>query len=63
MNFNNEKREMQVESVHPGITKEQVIENTGFDIKFAEDLKETDLPHENEIYLLRNVIDPNKLYI
>lgn len=63
MNFNNEDREMQIESIHPGVTKEQIIENTGFKVKFAEDLKETDLPNENEIYLLRNVIDPKKLYI
>ncbi|NYB74818.1 hypothetical protein HZF24_11785 [Sedimentibacter hydroxybenzoicus DSM 7310] len=63
MNFNNQLREMQIESVHPGVTKDQIIENTGFDIKFAGDLKETDLPDDNEIYLLRNVIDPKKLYI
>ncbi|WP_313164793.1 CoA-transferase [Sedimentibacter sp.] len=63
MNFNNELREMQIESIHPGVTKDQIIENTGFDIKFAGDLKETDLPDDNEIYLLRNVIDPRKLYI
>ncbi|HCX62921.1 MAG TPA: hypothetical protein DHU59_10850, partial [Clostridiales bacterium] len=61
MNFNNELREMQIESVHPGVIKDQIIENTGFDIKFAGDLKETDLPDDNEIYLLRNVIDPKKL--
>lgn len=63
MNFNNENREMQIESMHPGVTKEQVIENTGFEVKFAEDLKVTDLPNDKEIYLLRNVIDPKKLYI
>jgi glutaconate CoA-transferase subunit B len=63
MNFNNEQRIMQIESIHPGVTKDQIIENTGFGIKFADNLKQTDLPNENEIYLLRNVIDPNKLYI
>jgi len=63
MNFNNEQREMQIESIHPGVTKEQITENTGFGIKFSESLRETDLPNDNEIYLLRNVIDPKKLYI
>ncbi len=63
MNFNNENKEVQIESIHPGVTKEQVIENTGFDIRSSQDLKETELPNDNEIYLLRNVIDPKKLYI
>lgn len=63
MNFNNENREMQIESIHPGVTKEQIIENTGFDIRFADNLKETDLPNDNEIKLLREAIDPKKLYI
>jgi len=63
MNFNNELREMQVESMHPGVTRKQITENTGFDIKFTKDLKVTDLPNDNEIYLLRNVIDPKKIYI
>lgn len=63
MNFNNEKREMQIESIHPGVTKEQIVENTGFEVKFADNVKETDLPNENEIQILRNVIDPKKLYI
>lgn len=63
MNFENDLKEMQVESIHPGVTREQVIENTGFPIKFSDNLRETDLPDEKEIYLLRNVIDPKKLYI
>ncbi len=63
MNFNNEQREMQIESIHPGVRKEQVTENTGFEIKFSNSLRETDLPNDSEIYLLRNVIDPQKLYI
>lgn len=63
MNFNNEEKEMQVESIHPGVTKEQISENTGFAIRFAGDVKETDLPGEEEIYLLRNKIDPQKIYI
>jgi glutaconate CoA-transferase subunit B len=63
MNFSNEAREMQVESIHPGVTREQIKENTGFDIKFDMNVKITDLPDEKEIYLLRNVIDPKKIYI
>ncbi len=61
--FDDELKEMLVLSIHPGVTREQVTENTGFDIRFSDNLKETDVPSDEEIYLLRNVIDPKKLYI
>lgn len=63
MNFDNELKEMQIESIHLGVTKEQIKNNTDFSIKFSDNLRETDLPNNEEIYLLRNVIDPKKLYI
>ena len=63
INFDNKDRTMQVESIHPGVTKEEILENTGYPIRFSENIYETDLPSEKEIYLLRNVIDPGKIYI
>jgi len=63
LSFNNATREMQVESLHPGITSLQVKENSGFDIFIDENVKQTDLPTIEELQLLRNKIDPNKLYI
>jgi hypothetical protein len=37
MGFDPRTMRMQVESLHPGVTKEQVIENTGFELLFAEE--------------------------
>lgn len=63
LNFENAARELQVQSIHPGITREQIIENTGFPIMFADNVGETDIPSDEEIYLLRNHIDPKRQYI
>jgi glutaconate CoA-transferase subunit B len=63
LGFDNVSREMQVESLHPGITPLQVKENSGFDISINENVKQTDLPTMEELQLLRNNIDPNRLYI
>jgi glutaconate CoA-transferase subunit B len=54
---------MQVESLHPGITPLQVKENSGFDISINKNVKQTDLPTLEELQLLRNKIDPKRLYI
>jgi glutaconate CoA-transferase subunit B len=52
-----------VESIHPGVTKEQVIENTGFDVGDLESVPFTTEPTDEELYLLRNVVDPNRLLL
>jgi glutaconate CoA-transferase subunit B len=44
-----------VVSLHPGVTKDQVIEATGWDIRFADILATTDLPTQNEIDVLREL--------
>lgn len=45
--------EFVVTSLHPGVTREQVIENTGWAIRFAEDLGETEPPTAAELEALR----------
>ncbi|MNW14525.1 3-oxoadipate CoA-transferase subunit B [compost metagenome] len=42
-----------VTSLHPGVTREQVIENTGWAIRFAESVAETVAPTEVELSALR----------
>ncbi|HHY12261.1 MAG TPA: 3-oxoacid CoA-transferase, partial [Firmicutes bacterium] len=39
MGFDRETKHMKVESIHPGITKEDIIKNTGFEVMWDEDLK------------------------
>ncbi|MNF79443.1 3-oxoadipate CoA-transferase subunit B [compost metagenome] len=45
--------EFVVTSLHPGVTREQVVAATGWPIRFAADLKETVAPNEEELTALR----------
>ncbi|MCL2121418.1 MAG: hypothetical protein FWH28_04130 [Clostridiales bacterium] len=58
-----ESGELEVRSIHPGVTAETVRENTGFDIFIPKDCPVTDEPTEEELLLLREKIDPEKMYI
>jgi acyl CoA:acetate/3-ketoacid CoA transferase beta subunit len=49
---------MRITTLHPGVAVESVQAHTGFDLDISPDLKETDLPTEKELSLLRNEIDP-----
>jgi glutaconate CoA-transferase subunit B len=49
---------MRLTSLHPGVTLEKVQARTGFPLQVAPDLRETVPPTEEEIRLLREVIDP-----
>ena len=42
-----------VTSLHPGVTREQVIENTGWAIRFADNLAVTEAPNDTELEALR----------
>jgi glutaconate CoA-transferase subunit B len=55
--------EMYVDQLHPGITREEVQEATGWEIPFADDVEETPEPTDEEIDLMRNVLDPDRTYI
>ena len=63
MGFDSETKRMQVESIHPGTTLEEVQDNTGFDLLIPEVVAETAVPSAAELALLRDVIDPDGVYI
>lgn len=48
-------REMTVVSIHPGIKREQIQENTGWPVRYAADLKETLSPTDDELSVLRDL--------
>jgi len=56
MDFEPESKRMRVISLHPGVTREQVQEATGFELLFVDDLVETPPPTETELTILRNRI-------
>lgn len=49
---------MRLTTVHPGVALERVRAKTGFPLTVAEDLRQTDPPTEEDVQLLREVIDP-----
>jgi acyl CoA:acetate/3-ketoacid CoA transferase beta subunit len=59
--FDNTERRMEVQSLHPGVTLEDVIEATGFELRIPDEVSETRMPTEAELRLIREVIDPDDL--
>jgi glutaconate CoA-transferase subunit B len=59
--FDGEKRRMQVISLNPGVSREQLQDNTGFRLEFAPHLCVTEPPTDQELKLLRE-LDPEQLY-
>ena len=50
-----ESREMTVVSMHPGVTREQIQENTGWTVRFAAKVAETAPPTKSELDTLREL--------
>ncbi|MEW5934210.1 MAG: CoA-transferase, partial [Bacillota bacterium] len=61
--FDEETKRMRVESLHPGITREQVQENTGFELLWADDLGRSQPPTAEELQVLRTEVDPYRYII
>jgi len=47
--------EMTVNSIHPGVTRDQVRDNTAWEVRFAEALEETTPPTAGELEVLRDL--------
>jgi glutaconate CoA-transferase subunit B len=48
-------KEMTVDSIHPGVTREQIAENTGWPVRYAGKVEETAPPTPSEIKALREL--------
>jgi glutaconate CoA-transferase subunit B len=46
-------KEMIVTSIHPGVTRAQIAENTGWDVRYADKVAETPPPSVRELEVLR----------
>jgi len=58
LGFDDGTKRMQVESLHPGVTFDQVQENTGFEMLEAPAVEETEPPGQGELRILREEVDP-----
>ncbi len=62
MGYDDESKRMKLLSVNPGVTKEMVVENTGFELLFAENITQNAPPTDEELSILREKVDPDGLY-
>ncbi|HVX19900.1 MAG TPA: CoA-transferase [Acidimicrobiales bacterium] len=56
--FDTPERTMRLRSVHPGVTVDQVAAATGFELVVPDEVAESRLPTDQELDLLRRVLDP-----
>jgi glutaconate CoA-transferase subunit B len=62
MDFDQKTKRMRLATVHPGVSVQQVLENTSFDLIVPEKVPTTEPPTHEELVLLRE-IDPHGIYI
>jgi glutaconate CoA-transferase subunit B len=60
--FDEQTRRLTPFALNPGVTREQVQDNTGFKLEFSQDTGVTEPPTEHELSTLR-MLDPERLYI
>lgn len=63
MDFEPETKRMRLIGVHPGVTAEQAVANTGFELLVADKVETDPEPTDDELRLLREEIDPDHYYI
>src|ERR1043166_1411606 len=59
MGYPDDTKRMQVRSLHPGVTSEQVQAATGFRLEFADALTTTEPPTVDDLRILREEVDPH----
>jgi len=59
--FDTKDKSMRLASVHPGVTVDDVVANTGFELNIPGNVPETRPPSDEELRLMREVIDPEGL--
>ncbi|MCJ7652880.1 MAG: hypothetical protein MUO75_04145 [Actinobacteria bacterium] len=50
---------MRVESLHPGVSIDEVRDNCGFELLVSDELEITPPPTEEELRVLREEVDPD----
>ena len=49
---------MRLASVHPGVSVEEVVENTGLELVIPDAVPETRAPSAEDLRIIREVLDP-----
>jgi acyl CoA:acetate/3-ketoacid CoA transferase beta subunit len=58
LDFDTPDRTMRLRSLHPGVTVDDALAATGFDLTIRGEVPESRLPSDDELRLIRDVIDP-----
>jgi glutaconate CoA-transferase subunit B len=58
-----ETGELVLTALHPGVTVDQACENTGWELKVAQELNTTLPPNPEELRILREELDPQGIYL
>jgi glutaconate CoA-transferase subunit B len=63
MGFDDETKRMKLQSLHPGVTLDMVKAQTGFDLIIPDVIQTTIPPTNEEIKILREVVDPTGFFL
>jgi glutaconate CoA-transferase subunit B len=63
MDFDPDSKRMRLKAIHPGVSVDDIVAATGFELIIPEKVESTEPPSKEELCLLREEIDPEKLYI
>ena len=61
LDFQGPDHAMRIRSTHPGVTPQQIQEQTAFELAIAPNLHETAAPTAEQLRLIRELLDPNRL--
>jgi len=59
LDFETPDHSMRIRSLHPGVTVDDVVAATGFELVVPDDVATTRLPTDEELGLIRDVLDPS----
>ena len=60
--FDNLEHEMQLTSLHAGVSVDEVLAEVGWELRIADQIRETPAPTDEELRMLREDVDPTGLY-
>ena len=61
LRFDAQSREMMLVSVHPGVSVDEVLDNTGWPLQIADELSQTPQPTDEELVMLQH-FDPQRYW-
>ncbi|MCO6052275.1 hypothetical protein NGM99_21020 [Mesorhizobium sp. RP14(2022)] len=61
--FAEDTRAMRLRSLHPGVTRDEVLSSMGFEPVIPDTIPETTAPNAEELTTIRKTIDPNRILL